>query len=1202
MTFKPIRNQTNMQLSKLEIKGFKSFGDKITIHFDKGVTGIVGPNGCGKSNVVDAIRWVLGEQKTRNLRSEKMENLIFNGTKTRKPLQMAEVSLTFLNTKNILPTEYTTVTIGRRYYRDGESEYLLNGVTCRLKDITSLFLDTGIGPDSYAIIELKMVDDILSDRENSRRTLLEEAAGISKFKIRKKETFRKLEDTQADLDRLEDVLFEIRKNMKVLEKQARQAEEYFTIKENYKNASIELAYNQSITKFIEVESIQKGQRELQQNLEQIRIDIASKEAELEKIKWTILQEEKTLSSRQKTLNQLSAQISEMENEQKLKAERIKFYVQRLEKLHKEEPYLNQQSHEIEQKINRLEHEKLTLNQELLGLSKERDEAEQAYKLAKEQAAEKKDLSDTLQSELRLHQQELYAFKKSQELAETQLKDFENELKKAVIATEDQTLFLENFEKKIDTLRKEREAKEAERKKLEDHEINLVATIEQKHKEGEVLREDLAQLNRQFDSKQNELMLTRALVENLEGFPEAVKFLRRNKSWSKKAPLLADIINVEDKYKIALETVLEPFLNYYVVQNEQEAYMALKLLSDNQKGKCNFFILDALKDAAPKPEAERIEDAIPAIDLVEYEAQYHNLIVHLLHNVYITHRPIPFSGTSSADTLVIFGDMQWNWADKTVVSVSGSMTKRKYSISGGSTSIFEGNKIGKGLQIKRLEQEISELTLEIHNKKTWFEQNQEQIAALRLSTQKSLIEHLTKNLHVIEQELAAISARKEQSLDLLQNSKSQKDAIINRIAQIQESINHLLPKVEQQTFHVEQLENQIQLLTVEGKERAQQTEEKEKRFNYLNISLLQKQNSLNSIEKELDIRKQELENIRNQIIRFEAEKIQNQQELSNLESENTSETNKLPEMYDEKKNIEAGLSEAEQQYFQSRSTIEKLEKEIKEYQRKKESRQEEIAAFQQKISEINHQILAIKERIKIEFEADLDNPEEELIQPEQEEEQKLLEKVRKYKNQFERLGPINLVAREAYKEIKERCDFIEEQKKDLLEARTALQNTITEIEEVAKSHFAETFEKVKENFKHVFRSLFTEEDTCDLVLLDPANPLDSDIDIVARPKGKKPLSINQLSGGEKTLTAISLLFSIYLIKPAPFCIFDEADAPLDDSNIDKFNKIIRKFSNESQFILVTHNKRTMASTDVIYGVTMPEQGVSRVLPVDLRELA
>ncbi|HRH33695.1 MAG TPA: AAA family ATPase, partial [Catalimonadaceae bacterium] len=221
-----------MQLSKLEIKGFKSFGEKITIHFDKGVTGIVGPNGCGKSNVVDAIRWVLGEQKTRNLRSDKMENLIFNGTKNRKPLQMAEVSLTFLNDKNILPTEYSQVTISRRYYRNGDSEYLLNGVGCRLKDITSLFLDTGIGPDSYAIIELKMVDDILSDRENSRRSLLEEAAGISKFKLRKKETFRKLEDTEGDLSRLEDVLFEIRKNMKALEKQARQAEEYYEIKES----------------------------------------------------------------------------------------------------------------------------------------------------------------------------------------------------------------------------------------------------------------------------------------------------------------------------------------------------------------------------------------------------------------------------------------------------------------------------------------------------------------------------------------------------------------------------------------------------------------------------------------------------------------------------------------------------------------------------------------------------------------------------------------------------------------------------------------------------------------------------------------------------------------------------------------------------------------------------------------------------------
>jgi len=307
-----------MQLSKLEIKGFKSFGDKVVVNFDEGITGIVGPNGCGKSNVVDAIRWVLGEQKTRALRSDKMENVIFNGTKNRKPMQMAEVSLTFNNTKNLLPTEYSHVTITRRYYRSGESEYLLNGVTCRLKDITDLFLDTGIGSDSYAIIELKMVDDILNDKDNSRRNLFEEAAGISKFKIRKKQSLKKLEETDKDLERVDDLLFEINKNLKSLEKQAKQTEKYFQIKEEYKLASIDLAK-------VSLRDQKDSHVTLQKNIENttdtrtaLNAQIAEQESSSEKQKAEIINSEKTLATRQKTLNEHVNKIRNFESDKKIK--------------------------------------------------------------------------------------------------------------------------------------------------------------------------------------------------------------------------------------------------------------------------------------------------------------------------------------------------------------------------------------------------------------------------------------------------------------------------------------------------------------------------------------------------------------------------------------------------------------------------------------------------------------------------------------------------------------------------------------------------------------------------------------------------------------------------------------------------------------------------------------------------------------------
>jgi chromosome segregation protein len=359
--------------------------------------------------------------------------------------------------------------------------------------------------------------------------------------------------------------------------------------------------------------------------------------------------------------------------------------------------------------------------------------------------------------------------------------------------------------------------------------------------------------------------------------------------------------------------------------------------------------------------------------------------------------------------------------------------------------------------------------------------------------------------------------------------------------------------------------------------------------------------MKSRQQEEDFRKKELEQLNEREFQASTEAETVKKELLGLTEIDDSTNSELPDLYEEKRAIEEGLNESEKLYFETRGGIDIREKDIRELNRKREQVAVLITESQEEMNNGQSQLIAIQERINVEFEVFI-SWEEGLPEPNAKEEESFRQKMQTIKNQLEKMGPINLMAREAYQEIKERHDFIEAQKKDLLEAKASLANTITEIEKVAKEHFSATFQKVQENFKLVFRSLFTEEDTCDLVLQDPSAPLESPIDIMARPKGKRPLTINQLSGGEKTLTAISLLFAIYLIKPAPFCIFDEADAPLDDTNIDKFNKIIRKFSNESQFIIVTHNKRTMASTDVIYGVTMPEQGVSRVIPVDLRELA
>ncbi|HET9053990.1 MAG TPA: AAA family ATPase, partial [Cyclobacteriaceae bacterium] len=375
-----------MQLAKLEIKGFKSFADKIVINFDEGITGIVGPNGCGKSNVVDSIRWVLGEQKTSALRSEKMENVIFNGTSQRSPQQMAEVSLTINNTKNILPTEYSQITITRRLYRSGESEYLLNGVTCRLKDITNLFMDTGVASNSYAIIELGMVDDLLNDKDHSRRTLFEEAAGISKFKKRKKETLKKLEDTDADLERVEDLLFEIEKNMKSLEKQARQTENYYRIKEEYKQKSIHLAkvvVNKQKEKF---NTITAGIAEENNRKIALTSDIAEKEAAIERAKTELITKEKTLSSRQKAINEFVSRIRQYESEKQIKNERLKYLNDRANSLREQIEQDRKSNERARFSIQSLENEKEGAEQILREINQKLEHLKAEYEEQKKKTA------------------------------------------------------------------------------------------------------------------------------------------------------------------------------------------------------------------------------------------------------------------------------------------------------------------------------------------------------------------------------------------------------------------------------------------------------------------------------------------------------------------------------------------------------------------------------------------------------------------------------------------------------------------------------------------------------------------------------------------------------------------------------------------------------------------------------------------------
>ena len=840
-----------MRLNKIEIKGFKSFGDKTIINFNSGVTGIVGPNGCGKSNIVDAIRWVLGEQKTKLLRSDKMENIIFNGSKSRKKLQLAEVSISFDNTKNLIPTEYSTVTITRKYFRSGDSEYLLNDVKCRLKDITNLFLDTGISSNNYAIIELSMVDNILNDKDNSRLHLFEEAAGISKFRKRKKETFNKIRQTEVDLDRVEDLVYEIEKNLRSLKRQAKQTEKYYKFKDEYKLISINVALEVSKTNRNSLKDQKDKLVKIENENTRVISELAKKNSKLEAAKSSLIPYEKKLIKLQKNLNSVLDKIRNFEESKRMKSQKAKMLVEKIE-----------------------------------------------------------DLRDRIKYDT-----------ESNKRSEFSISSIKNEIS------------------------------------TNEKELNKII---------------------------NKLKITKK------------DYLKYEEELKDKNVKITDIKEVEDHFR-ELKHNLESISN----------------------------------------KRNQIESSL------------------LLENI-----------------------------DKK------SVLKKIKSINKEITELKKGFKIIENL---------------------FKTENKEIIRINKLFTEKS------------------------------------KDLSNDEI-----------------TFN--SLKSNIESLKREMEYKNVTYESNKKRIN----------DNINSLK--------------------ESEK-----QVAKIDTDTDSNDNSLMKLYDDKSNSEKALQKFEDEYYKLKSTINLDDSSIKDLQNKKDINLNLIDEIKSSIHDNEIELNSVEQRISIEFDLDINKCKADKDFFNESSLDKMKQRRDGLKEKIEKIGQINPLSMEAYNEIKERHDFITKEREDLIEAKESLIKTIEEIDIVAKKSFLSSFEKIKDNFKTVFRSLFTEDDDCDLIINDEENPLESSIEIMAKPKGKKPLTINQLSGGEKTLTATSLLFAIYLLKPAPFCVFDEVDAPLDDANIDKFNKIVNKFSNTSQFIIVTHNKRTMNNADIIYGITMPEQGVSKVVPVDLRNL-
>ena len=1175
-----------MRLKTLEIKGFKSFADKTVLHFDEGVTGVIGPNGCGKSNIIDSIRWVIGEHKISNLRSENQSGLVFNGSKSRSASGMAEVSLTFENTRNVLPTEFTTVTITRKFYKNGDSEYRLNDVACRLKDIHNLFMDTGVSTDSYAIIELGMVDDIIKDKENSRRKMLEQAAGISIYKTRKKEAKSKLDATEGDLNRIEDLLFEINNNLKTVESQARKAERFFEIKKEYREISIELAKAALEGFNINFKELTDQQQQESDRKMALEAEIATDEASVEEDKLHFVAKERELQVLQKSFNELVSTIRTKENDKNLATQQL--------------TYLKERERNISQFLNNAEGQLTGLSDSIAFTDKQVEEEQEVFESLQDQLEGLNEMVDEKKEQFNQRKLSLENLRRDQQ--QWQRQQFEAEKKVAVADTS-----VENLQRGIHQLQEEKTSRQLQITQLEEEKLNLQDTVQdskadledmvqfQEETKGkilstqgeiEALRDKLVNENRVLDQKKNEYDLLKSLLDSLEGYPESIKFLKKNTEWNNEAPILSDIFFCKEEYRTCVENLLEPYLNYYVVNNAAEAIQAIRLLDNNKKGKANFFILDQFNSQNGVSTAP--PGTIPALSVVEIEEKYKGLGNYLLGKVFISEdvSAISFDTLSDQDVLVI--------------EKSGRMNRGKYSFSGGSVGVFEGKKLGRAKNLEKLDEEIRALEVVVAGLRDQIQEKHNLVLGYNGQLNENKINTARERINQLNNQVFGLQNRIENFRHLIESGDKRLAEMQDSLQVNQESISGVKEELEDLNEKVHALHDNIIAVERAASEAEQQFNQANIQFNNQNLQHTRQQSKVQALKQELEFKRKQLSDLHIQIT---SNKTQLEDAVANIaaaQDKLSDAEDGLVDLFRKKEEEEKELNEKDQEYYNFRNVLQEKETGLRTKQRAKDQLEQALVVIKDKVNELRLQLSSMKERLSVEFKVNLDEilddartstlPVDEL--------QGSAERLKK---RLENMGEINPTAIEAYQEMKKRYEFILEQKNDLVSAKESLMATIQEVESTANQKFLDTFNQVKENFARVFKALFTEEDECDMILNDPGNLADTGIEIIAKPKGKRPAAITQLSGGEKTLTATALLFAIYLIKPAPFCILDEVDAPLDDANVGKFTNMIRKFSDNSQFIIVTHNKQTMASVDVIYGVTMQEAGVSKLVPVDFRSL-
>lgn len=1188
-----------MQLKTLEMIGFKSFCDKTVVTFQPGVTAVVGPNGCGKSNISDAIRWVLGEQSAKHLRGDKMEDVIFNGSENRKPLGMAEVTLRLTNVGGNLPSEfghYEEIEITRRLYRSGESEYLINKIPCRLKDIRDLMMDAGVGAKIHAIIEQDKVDQILSSKPQDRRFLFEEVAGVMKYKARRQEALSKLESTQQNQLRVNDIIIEVKRQLGSLDRQARKAERYQKLRGEMKELDFRLAAVEYSTLGTEWIATNDEFKQAENEVTQLHADLGRIEASIEESRADALAAEHELSILRNKIHETESSLSRAEHRVEMSRSQIASLTEQRGRDLADIEYLKQEAERAASRKIGMEEETRVLAAALNdksgvlsdrtgrhdALARELGEKEASLDEARAgilnamaaTAAEKSRISNLETRILQLDEQDERSLKEKQE-AEQKLEGLRT--------------MLQTKTSELDEILSRKQAAEEERSRVAER-------LEQTAAQKKDVENRLNETKHRLAAQSSRLRSLIELEQSLEGYQKGVRTVMAAKKETTSSDLgtihglVADMIETEPRYETAIESVLGERLQYVVVDSQNDSLKAIEYLKTRSGGRSTF-LPRAPREAKTAPFVKNGHAGVigSALSIVRCNDSYRSVAQYLLGDVVVV---------DTMDTALYL----WNkdGFDKTVVTLSGEILDRGGAVTGGAVEAVGSGMLTKRREIKDLEHETAGLTVGVA-------QREAELAAVEraLETDKEIEAELTRQIHGAdlefvnrEKERHAVGeeiSRNEDRIRALDRELADRSAQRTELNSQHERASGVLRELE--AGHSNAQAN-IEALQADLSQSKETLEAARGSITEVRMELTALQEKQSAAERGLEALSHAEQDMSDRIAKREAELGTIAVKLGEFEAaiaEAEVEIRGYIDILERERGILTGKQEAHSVKTQ---VLHAEEEQARTIRHDIESAQKRLTSCEVKRTELRMKIEHLKDRIWTGYHTELEAVVQELGQFEinMEEASVRLDELRE---KIDQMGPINVDALQEYNELKERYDLLSAQQNDINESIANLRATIAKLDGETIELFTEAFNTIQEKFKEVFSLLF-EGGKAELVLLDPANILESGIEIIAQPRGKKFQSITLLSGGERALTAIALLFAAFLVKPSPFCMLDEVDAPLDEANVTRFTRLIREMSTRSQFITITHNKRTMEMADALYGITMEEPGCSRIISARLKE--